>query len=218
MPSRRMLVRTLVASCALLLSIPAVLHAQRLTTEELLSRGAAAYDALPASVTLLDAPKFSEALGYLYAYEQRMNRAKQPVPDETQLALGWMLGNIAAMSTGKADASYRSDDELHDRGMAMYRKTKASESQGIVWDVPAFLSAATNLFAYLQVAPHPRSDASSAHAWLVDAQDRLVKSAGKGDDPNAPNRWMPRGQRPGAPKGSRGKKVRRSVARQRAPA
>lgn len=198
MPSRRTLVRVVVASCSLLLLSGATARAQQCNTDDLLSRGTAAYNELPASVTLLDAPKFSEALGYLYAYEQCMNRKGRPVDVQTQAALDWMLRNIAAMSSGKADEFFRSDEELHDRGMAMYRKTRASESEGVVWDVPAFLSAATNLFAYRQVAPHPSADASSAHAWLVQAQGRLVKSAGKGDNAHSPDTWLPRGNRPGA--------------------
>jgi esterase/lipase superfamily enzyme len=211
MPSRRTLVRAVVASCSLLLLYSATAGAQQCDTDDLLSRGTVAYNELPANVTLLDAPKFSEALGYLYAYEQCMNRKRQSVDAQTQAALGWMLRNIAAMSSGKAD-EFRSDEQLHDRGMAMYRKTRASESDGVVWDVPAFLSAATNLFAYGQVAPHPDADATSAHAWLVQSQGRLVKSAGRGDDPRSPDGWLPSGKRPGAAGVARDEAVHRSRA------
>ena len=211
MPSRRMLVRVVIATCSLLLLSSATGRAQRFATEELQTRGTTAYNTLPANVTLIDAPKFSEALGYLYAYAQRMERAKQTTTTETQVALDWMLRNIANMSAGKADGFFRSDEVLHDRGMAMYRKAAASETQGLIWDVPAYLSAATNLFAYLQVAAHPSSDAKSAHAWLVQAEGRLVKSGGKGDNPS--EGWLPRGSRPGAAKRPVGGVAVRKAAR-----
>jgi hypothetical protein len=219
MPSRLTLLRAAVASCSLLLFPSAIVRAQKFDTAELLRRGTTAYNALPANVTLLDAPKFGEALGYLYAYEQRMARANARVPAPTQAALGWMLSHMVDMSTGKSDGPPRSDEVLYDRGMKMYRKARASEEAGqrpgekVLWDVPAFLSAATNLFAYLQLASSPRADAATAHEWLVQAQSRLVKSGGKGDDSRAPGRWLPGKRRPGAAAHSRDVQAGRNAAR-----
>ena len=173
-------------------------QSQRVETADLLARGVDAYDRLPERVTLRDAPAFSEALGYLYAYQQRaLREGDRRVNASAETALGWLLKNMGGMKAGKADAA-RSDEELRNRGMMMYDKATRSERNGKVWDVPAFLSSSANLFAYLQVAPGPEQRARDAHQWLVDAQSRLVTAGIAADGYVYPEGWLPGGRRPAA--------------------
>ena len=193
----RNLARVAVLASAIAIAAPAA-HAQdHLETADLLARGVAAYDRLPARVTLRDAPVFSEALGYLYAYQQRALRGSDRVDPGAETALNWLLTNMAAMKAGKADAM-RQDAELRDRGMMMVDKAKRSDQQGKIWDVPAFLSSSANLFAYLQVARSPEERAKKAHQWLVDSQSRLVTAGVAADGMVNPEGWLPSGRRPGA--------------------
>ena len=181
------------------LAAPTARAQQPYTTADLLKNGLAAYDRLPERPKLRDAPVFSEALGFLYAYEQRMLRGGNRMSDDVESALGWLVQSMEAMKTGKADGP-PSDAALRDRGMQMYAKARDSQQNDKIWDVHAYLSASANLFAYLQVAERPESKPKAAHQWLVDAQSRLVVAGvGSADRPGAdPASWIPTKPRPNA--------------------
>ena len=177
-------------------------HAQRFDTPVLLARGAAAYDRLPERVTLRDARPFSEALVYLYAYEQRSIREGATIAPQTQRAIDWLIASIALMATAKADeVNGRSDGQLLYRGLEMADKAKASVHDGVVWDVTAYLSGLANLFAYLQCARNPSERARTSYAWLAGIQNQLVVAGDKGDDANSRRylkSWPTMRPRPGA--------------------
>lgn len=194
MSHRHSATRAIAFVLPLFVTAPAIAGAQRLDTGALLTNGRAVYQALPDRVTLLDAPRFSEALGYLYAYEIRMDRARKPIPESTRAAVDWLVSNVAGLQPGKAD-DMRTDAGLLQRGMQMQKKAAASEIQGKVWDVGSFIAGSANLFAYLQNAPKPTAEAASAHDWFVQAQARLVRSDIKGDKPSG-TEWMPGSRRP----------------------
>jgi hypothetical protein len=186
------------ASCLTMLA-PAA-QAQRLATTELFARGKAAYDRLPATVTLADARDFSEALTYLYAYEQRTLRERGHVEGPTQRAIDWLVESIGVMKTGKSDGSNRRDDEeLLARGLTMLDSAERSDEGGRLWHVAAFLSGSANLFAYLQSAPSPSQRARKGYEWLSEARGRLVVAGTKSDGPEL-STWVPPSRpRPGAP-------------------
>lgn len=210
----RDIARMTALAASLAIAAPAA-RAQRLGTPDLLARGVAAYDRLPERVTLRDAPVFSEALGYLFAYQQRaLREGDRRVNAGASSALGWLLSSMAGMKAGKADEA-RSDDELRDRGMMMFDKARKSEQNGKIWDVPAFLSSSANLFAYIQVSSSPEQRVRAAHQWLVDAQSRLVASGVAADGYVNPEGWLPRGRRPGAKPSGAGGRAPRDRVRQR---
>jgi hypothetical protein len=177
-----------------------VAHSQPIATDTLRARGTAAYARLPVSVTLRDAPLFSDALRYLYAYEQRaLREGDRRVHLGAESALDWLSSRIANMKTGKGD-QFRNDDDLRDRGLAMYEKAKNSERENKIWDVQSYLSASANLFAYSQVVSDPGDRVRTASRWLGGARSRLVTAGvGSADAPGAdPEGWLPPGKRPGA--------------------
>jgi hypothetical protein len=219
MRSRNVLAIAVLASFVAL-AAPTAGAQETYTTAELLKNGLDAYDRLPGSPKLRDAPVFSEALGFLYAYEQRTLREGKRMNDGVGSALGWLVQSMEAMKTGKADGA-PSDAALRDRGMVMYAKAKDSQQNDKIWDVHAYLSASANLFTYLQVAKDPEDKARSAHQWLVDAQSRLVVAGvGSADRPGPdPESWIPRKRRPdvsGARAGARAGVVIRGGAAARA--
>lgn len=175
-----------------------VAHSQTLATDALRVTGTRAYNRLPTNVTLRDAPLFSVALRYLYAYEQRaLREGDHRVDSGAEAALDWLSARIENMKTAKAD-EFRNDDNLRDRGLAMYEKAKDSEQANQIWDVRAYLSASANLFAYSQIVPNPGDEVREASQWLLEARARLVKSGLAGDRPGAdPEAWLPSGTRPG---------------------
>jgi tetratricopeptide (TPR) repeat protein len=192
MPHRRS--ATLIAVAVFVFAHAAA--AQRLDRDALLARGKDAYDRLPQMVTLRDAPVFSEALGYLYAYQQRATRENVGIDAATTAAIDWLLSSMASMKTGKADGM-RSDDDLRNRGMAMYTKARSSDN-GRVWDVTAYLAASANLYAYVQCASGPSQSALDAHSWLANARGRLATAGVAADGPVNPEGWRPAKPRPGA--------------------
>jgi hypothetical protein len=167
--------------------------------EELRVRGTAAYDRLPANVTMRDAPVFSDALRYLYAYEQRaLREGDKRVHPGAERALDWLSLRIQQLKTGKGDAS-RTDAELRDRGLTMYEKAKDSERGNKIWDVPAYLSASANIFAYMQVASGIDDKVRAADQWLTKARSRLVVAGvGSADAAVDPEGWFPPKPRPDA--------------------
>ena len=200
---RDVLRSAVLASCTVLVATTAqTAQAQRLTTSELFERGKAAYDRLPASVTLADAREFSEALRYLYAYEQRSLREGGQIERPTQEAIDWLVESVSLMRTGKGDGgNSRSDDVLLARGLTMLDSAKTSDDAGRVWHVTAFISGSANLFAYLQCAPDPSAKAREGYAWLSNARGRLVVAGVSADDPRegpGTSSWRPRRPRPGA--------------------
>lgn len=173
-------------------------HSQPTATDALRVYGTAAYDRLPANVTLRDAPLFSDALRYLYAYEQRTLREGGRVHAGAERALDWLSARIENMKTGKAD-EFRKDDDLRSRGLEMYDRAKKSEQENEVWDVEAYLSAYSNLFAYAQIVSDPGDKVRAASKWLAGARSRLVTAGvgaadAVGPDPEG---WLPSGRRPG---------------------
>jgi hypothetical protein len=179
---------------------------QPLDLAVLRSRGLDAYAQLPEKLTLRDGSTFAEALMYLYAYEQRVSRRNGRISGEDQAAIDWLTSNIDVLRAGKADGEARPDDELLSRGMSKYKKAKQSDD-GRVWDVPAYLSASANLYAYLQCVKDPKDEAKNAFSWIVKAKNRLVIAGGKADGPFM-KEWLPGSPRPGA----RGLSNRPSIA------
>jgi hypothetical protein len=176
-----------------------VAQTQPIATDELRARGTAAYNQLPASVKMRDAPVFSDALRYLYAYEQRaLREGDKRVHSGAENALAWLSSRIQDLKTGKSDKA-RSETDLRDRGLTMYEKARNSEQQNKIWDVPSFLSASANLFAYIQVASSPDVKARAAYQWLTDARSRLVVAGvGSADAAVDPEGWFPPKPRPDA--------------------
>src|SRR5689334_21534024 len=131
MPARHTLVRGFVAfSLASLITSAAL--GQRSTPAVLMARGLAAYNALPALPTLKDANGFSDAMQYLYAYEQRTYRDGRKLAPEPARDLSWMLDRLDVFAVGKADAPRaHDDDQLHERGMTLYKDVRASETNGV---------------------------------------------------------------------------------------
>src|SRR4051794_32743206 len=114
-------VQRAVFAVSLVLVAPiAVARAQRIATAELLTRGVQAYDRLPDHVTLRDARTFSEATGYLFAYQQRASQENVSVGTGPRDALRWLLSNLRNMEVGKGDLA-ADWDAMRQRGMAMYK-------------------------------------------------------------------------------------------------
>lgn len=196
-----MMQRWIGGGLALLLLSATPLAAQpRLSPAQLLNQGTVAYNQLPSVVGLEHAPVFSDAVRYLYAYEQRQYRAKADVGNDVWVRLNWLYDSLRDLRTGKADASrFRSNDALRERGLAAYRRVRASEYQGKIWDIEGFISASANLYAYVQCTSGPRQDARSAFAWLQSNRERLVQAGSKGDDPRVPSSpatWLPSEPKP----------------------
>jgi len=205
MPVRHTFVRGFLA-LALASSAARVASGQKATPDVLMARGLAAYNALPDVPTLKDANGFSNAIQNLFAYEQRTYRDGRKLAPEAARDLSWMLDRLDAFKVGKGDdpARLRDDDQLRTRGMALYKDVRASESNGVIWEVSGYISAKANLFAYLQCANDPDADARSAYAWLDAARGRLVKAGAKGDQippkGRKPESWIDHKPRPGAKK------------------
>jgi hypothetical protein len=182
-------------SVAVLALSSARAQTETLATDILRDRGVRAYTALPDNPTLASAPRFSEALSYLFAYEQRMTRDGGSVAPGINAAYEWMIERLDNFKTGKGDFT---PDILLRRGLEQYQAAKSSERERMIWNVRAFLAATANLYAYIQNAPSPTSNGIDAYNWLVASRTRLVVSGIAADAPGRPTdeSWRPTRAKP----------------------
>lgn len=187
-----------IIATSLLLRPSIVAGQEKLADDALRRRGVRAYDQLPRVVGLEHAPLYTDAVRFLFAYEQRSYRRNQQPGNDVMTAMDWLSHSLTDFEIGKGDVMYprlRGDDQLRSKGLAAYTEARKSVEGGRIWDVEAFIRASANLYAYLQVAPSPRKDARSAFDWLQRNRDRLAKAGGKAD---AILPWAPSTPKPGS--------------------
>lgn len=168
--------------------------------DELLEAGIDAYRELPKGIGLEHAPCFSNALSYLFAYEQRLSDRGSGPEGDIREVIDWLTRRLNLFMTGKGDRIQSREDKLFDKGNYEYKILYSNFEGGNekIWNVKAYISASAYLFAYLQVADNPNPEAIRALNWLQERRGRLVRAAGKGDRLGAAGSesWVPRGEKP----------------------
>lgn len=174
--------------------LPIIASAQpKLSTEKLREAGVSAYKELPDIVTPNHVSPFAESVQYFFAYEQKMYRKKKSPDQDLMRAMRWLYSEMDAFVYSKGDSfRHRSTKDLLDKGLRKYREIHGNDQ---IIDIPTFISASANLYAYIQVANNRNSEAMSAFEWLQQKrhQEALITSGGKGDKLST---WVPTRSKP----------------------
>lgn len=176
--------------------LPLVTAAQpTLSLEELRGAGDSAYEKLPDIVSPNYVSPFSKSVRYYFAYEQRMLRQEEHLDHKVRRKMSWLYDNMSAFRYGKGDnlSRQRSAEELLRKGLRQHDKIAGEEK---IVNIPAFISASANLYAYLQLQNTDNRNSSVANAfqWLQEKRRKgdLVTSGGKGDRFS----WVPNKPKP----------------------